>query len=273
MRDESPRVPVLSPSDAKRLVGATFVAEVEYHDVIGSTNDRAKELAQRGGACLPVLVIAQRQTAGRGRGENRWWTGVGSLALSVLVDLKTFGVAGMHTPLVALAAGIAVVGAVRTCVPGVPLGLHWPNDVYLAGKKLAGTLVESAAGGLHVVGIGLNANNTAGDAPQELRGRLTTLRDETGRFHDPTPIVHRLLQGLETWLDRLGKTPHRVARRADGLCLQRGRLVCLQHPEGTTQGLCLGIAADGALVIETQGGQHAYYTGSVSLASSETSGA
>ncbi len=272
MPRETLRVPVILPSDIERLAAATFVAEVEYHEVIGSTNDRAKELAEQRTAGLPVLVIAQRQTAGRGRGENRWWTGTGSLALSVLLDLRTFGVAGMHTPLVALAAGIAVVGAVRTCVPGVPLGLHWPNDVYLAGKKLAGILVESAARGLHVVGIGVNANNSARDAPDELRDRLTTLRDQTGRFHDLGAIVHRLLGGLETWLRRLGKTPHQVARRADALCLQRGRTVYLQHPEGTAKGVCLGIAADGALVLQTRQGQHAFYTGSVWLEPPECPG-
>lgn len=261
-RDTS-RVPVLSASDLQRLVGATFVAELEFHEVIGSTNDRAKELADEGTATLPLVVIARQQTAGRGRGENRWWTGAGSLALSVLLDLKAFGVTGAHTPLVALASGIAVVGAVRTCVPGLPLGLHWPNDVYLAGRKLAGILVESTARGLHVLGIGLNANNTVGDAPPELHGRLTTLRDATQRFHDPVAIVHRLLQGLETWLGRLGKTPHHVGRRADALCLQRGRVLRLQHPEGTAEGVCVGIAADGALVLQTPEGQQAFYTGSV----------
>ncbi len=263
MECESSRPPLLLPSELARLAGATFVADVEYHDVIGSTNDRAKDLAQQGAPRLPLLVIAQRQTAGRGRGENRWWTGPGSLALSVLVDLGTFGVAGTHTPLVALAAGIAVVGAVGWCVPGHCLGLQWPNDVYLAGRKLAGILVESASRGLHVVGIGINANNTACEAPPELRSRLTTLRDQTGRFHDPLAIVHRLLQGLETWLGRLGKTPHYVGRRADELCVQRGQVVCVRHPEGIAEGVCMGIAADGALVLQTVAGQQAFYAGSV----------
>ena len=263
MECESSALPALSPSELSRLTAHTFVAEVEYHEVIGSTNDRAKELAERGPVRLPVLVIAQRQTAGRGRGENRWWTGPGSLALSVLLDLRRFGVGTIHTPLVSLAAGIAVAEAVRACVPHFPLGLHWPNDVYLAGGKLAGILVESTAGGLHVLGIGINANNTAAQAPAELHSRVATLRDISGRYHDPAAILHRLLQGLETWLGRLGKMPHQVGRQANELCLQRGRLVCLRHLEGTAEGVCAGIAADGALVLQTRGGQQAFYAGSV----------
>ena len=94
--------------------------------------------------------------------------------------------------LIALVAGVSVVEAVRpildTCATdskrALPLGLHWPNDVMLAGRKLAGILVEALPDRRHVVGIGVNTNNTAADAPPELRPRVATLRDATGAVCD-----------------------------------------------------------------------------------------
>ena len=72
--------------DINRILRETFVVEVEHHDELGSTNDRAMQRAKQGASRLPLLVIADRQTAGRGRGGNRWWTGPGSLAFSLLLE-------------------------------------------------------------------------------------------------------------------------------------------------------------------------------------------
>ena len=71
--------------DINRILRETFVVEAEHREELGSTNDRALERAKQGATHLPLLVIADRQTAGRGRGGNRWWTGPGSLAFSLLL--------------------------------------------------------------------------------------------------------------------------------------------------------------------------------------------
>ena len=75
--------------DAVRILRETSVARVEHRPTLASTNDRAAQCAAQGVKDLPLLVVADQQTAGRGRGSNRWWTGPGGLAFSLLVDAET----------------------------------------------------------------------------------------------------------------------------------------------------------------------------------------
>ena len=103
----------MTPLERTRLLEETWIAEVEPHATLSSTNDRAAELAKSAGTRLPLLVTAEVQTAGRGRGGNRWWTGNGSLAFSVLFDAASIEESSPAIPLVGLAAGLAVVEAVR----------------------------------------------------------------------------------------------------------------------------------------------------------------
>ena len=107
----------------------------------------------------------------------------------------------------------------------VQIGIHWPNDVMLDGRKLAGILIEVLADGKHVIGIGINTNNTAADAPEEVRPRVATLRDVTGQTHDSTELLIAILQQLQRQLAELALSPERVAARTHELCLQRGKRV------------------------------------------------
>ena len=233
--------------DIDRILRETFVARAEYHPSIGSTNDRAAECAAQSAGKLPLLVVADQQTAGRGRGANRWWTGPGALAFSLLLDGRTVAAGGNRSPLVALAVAVAVVDAVAPLLPEHPLGIHWPNDVMVGRRKLAGILIEVLPDGRHVVGIGLNTNNTLADAPAELQSRAATLRDLGRRDFDQTAILIDLLQRLEREFVQLGCRPQGVAARADALCLQRGQMLRLQWGKRTVAGRCRGIAADGAI--------------------------
>lgn len=249
--------------DLDRIRRETFVRRVEFHASIGSTNDRAKECAAADSIELPLLVIADRQTAGRGRGTNRWWTGPGALAFSLLVDGQTVGADHGPAPLVALATAVAVVDAINPLLPDQPVGLHWPNDVFAGDRKLAGILIEAMPNRRHVIGIGLNVNNSAADAPAELRDSVGTLRDMTGQTHDGTTILVDVLKRLEREFERLRNEPEAIAARANDLCFQRGAMLTLQWAGRTVSGQCLGIAADGALQLATSGGNEAFYSGTV----------
>lgn len=252
------------PSDrlnVDRLLGSSLVAEVEYYATIGSTNDRAKECAARGPGKLPLLVAADNQSAGRGRGANRWWTGSGSLAFSLLFDAQELGVERMRLPLVALAAGVAVVEAVTPLLPSLTVGVRWPNDVYVGERKLAGLLVEVPTERFIVIGIGINVNNTLVDAPVELARRVTTLGDLTGQRYDRTEILLDTLALLTKWLRQLASTPEAVASRANELCLQHGQTLTLDLGGRLVTGCCGGIASDGALLLETPEGRQRFYSG------------
>jgi BirA family transcriptional regulator, biotin operon repressor / biotin---[acetyl-CoA-carboxylase] ligase len=247
-----------------RILRETFVATAEYVPSVGSTNDRAAEMAAGNHGDMPLLVAADRQTAGRGRGSNRWWTGPGALAFSLLVDGRMVGADDGPTPLVALAAAVAVVDAVAPLLPERRVGIHWPNDVVVDGGKLAGILIEVLLDRRHVVGIGLNTNNSVSDAPPELRSTAVTMRDLANQTFDQTDVLVRLLNRLEHEFRQLLVDPPSVAARAHPLCLQKGRMLTLQWGERTVAGRCQGIAADGAILLETSAGVESFYSGILS---------
>ena len=250
------------PIDIDRFLQATFVARVECHQTLASTNDRARQCAAAGEP-TPLLVLAETQTAGRGRGSNRWWTGPGSLAFSLLLDAGDLRIDRSRSPLVALAAAISVAETAAHRLPGRRVGIHWPNDVFVDDRKLAGILVETLSSRLYVIGVGINTNSTLADAPEELRPRVATLRELTGQAHDPTDVLIAVVQNFASLLLRLAASPEKVAARADALCLQRGRPLLLDTGGGQVEGRCAGIAPDGGLLLDTPDGRRVCYTGIV----------
>ena len=155
--------------DLERIVAETFVDRVDYHEETDSTNSRAAQLAAGvvdDRSC--VLVLADHQTAGRGRGTNRWWSTRGGLTFSVLLRPDAIALPTARWPQISLTAGLAVCEAIESVEPELAPQLKWPNDVYLRGRKLSGILVEATDGKQRnvVLGIGLNVHNSAESAPR-----------------------------------------------------------------------------------------------------------
>lgn len=252
--------------DLREILEKTFVADVQHHAAIGSTNDRAIQCAALRELKLPLLILADRQTAGRGRGSNRWWTGPGSLAFSLLIEPEPAAAPAcgpQRSTLVSLAAGVAVVEALAPLLPGHVVGIHWPNDVMVDGRKLAGILIEILSDGKLVIGIGVNTNNRAADAPEDVRSRVATLLDVTGQVHDATELLIAILCQLQRQLLELSRSAEGVAARTHQLCLQRGKRLQIAQGRKQIEGRCLGIAADGALLLEIDGKPQAVYSGVV----------
>src|SRR5690349_8754461 len=109
--------------DTAFLLANSFLAHAEHHELLDSTQTRARQLVERGEIQLPALIVADRQSAGRGRGSNRWWTGEGSLAFSLVVDPEQFGFPRKAVPRLSLAAGVAIVDSVAPRLDGHPIGL------------------------------------------------------------------------------------------------------------------------------------------------------
>jgi BirA family transcriptional regulator, biotin operon repressor / biotin---[acetyl-CoA-carboxylase] ligase len=247
--------------DINRIIRETFVVEVEHHDELGSTNDRAIQRAKQGASRLPLMVVADRQTAGRGRGRNRWWTGSGSLAFSLLLESAAVEGKAETAPLISLAVGVAVADTVKPLLPGHEVGIRWPNDVMAAGRKMAGILVEVLPGGRTVVGIGINTNNTMAGASAELLPIAATMLDVTGKQQDHTEIMIALLNILENKLGTLKQSPSQLASQADAICLQRDKPLSLRAGNQTINGICGGVAPDGALLLKTAEGLRSFYSG------------
>jgi BirA family biotin operon repressor/biotin-[acetyl-CoA-carboxylase] ligase len=248
----------------ERILRETWIARTEYLPSVGSTNDVAVACNAAGESQLPLLVLADHQTAGRGRGSHRWWTGQGALTFSLLVEGAMLGAGCERSPLVSLAVAAAVAEIVAAYLPSQSVGIHWPNDVFTGGRKIAGILIEVLPDRRHVIGIGVNVNNTSADAPGELQSTVATLRDLSGQTHDPTEFLIQLLQQLEREWAQLRENPAVVAKHADALCLQCGQTLTLEWATQTVLGACRGIAEDGALLLETPNGIKAFYSGVLS---------
>jgi BirA family biotin operon repressor/biotin-[acetyl-CoA-carboxylase] ligase len=160
---------------------------------IGSTNDVALARAEEG-----LVVVADEQTAGRGRRGHTWFSPAGSgLYVSVVVAPATSPVDPVKaTTLLTLAAGVAIAEGIEEAC-GLHVDLKWPNDLHVSRRKLGGILAESSGAGSRdavVVGYGLNVRSTA--FPRELGDRATSLETELARAVDRHHVLAETLSAL-----------------------------------------------------------------------------
>ena len=256
--------PPPSPFDAERLLNETFLDDVEIHPRLESTNDRALSLVEHG---LPAahLIIAESQLSGRGRGENRWWAESGALTFSLVVTVDRRRWPTERWPRIALTAGLAVCEALAEVVPVTDLGLKWPNDVFLASRKVCGILVEVPRGSVDrlVIGIGLNVNNSLQGAPAELQQRATSLIDYSGREHDLNDLLIGIINHTEALLFAEDQTDESLWNRWQSFCLLQGKTVALTSGSEEIIGSCQGLDPDGALILHTAAGPRHIYSGVV----------
>jgi BirA family biotin operon repressor/biotin-[acetyl-CoA-carboxylase] ligase len=255
-----------SRSDIDRIVTETFVDQVEYHVELTSTNCRALQLAnERPNHHTCTLVLAGQQTAGRGRGANRWWSGPGALTFSLLGKSEAIQLPASRWPQVSLTAGLAVGDAIEGLLDNVAVGLKWPNDVYLRGRKVCGILVEAVDGrhGSLVLGIGVNVNNSVDNAPEELRDKAISLSDVTQREVSRIDLLLGILQHLASRIRRLASGDDKLRDEWRSRCVLTGRTVHIDLGTRRLVGVCRGIDDDGALVLETDNGYERCISGVV----------
>ncbi|HVI75223.1 MAG TPA: biotin--[acetyl-CoA-carboxylase] ligase [Anaeromyxobacteraceae bacterium] len=239
---------------------------LHWYEEVGSTNDVAKELADEG-ALHGEVVIAERQSAGRGR-RGRSWSSPPRKNLYLSVVLRP-DLPPARAPEVTLLAAVAVCQAVRRA--GVAsAAIKWPNDVLASGRKLAGVLTEMAAEVERVqwlvVGIGVNVNAAADDFPDELRELATSLLIERGHPVPRALFAAALLTALEEWLDRHaaeGFAPVRAAWREMSDTL--GREVRVRVGSADLVGLAEDVDETGALLVRTASGLERVVAGDVEM--------
>ncbi|MBI2505895.1 MAG: biotin--[acetyl-CoA-carboxylase] ligase [Candidatus Latescibacteria bacterium] len=213
---------------------------------VGSTNDELRRLADAG-AEEGTLVIAERQTAGRGR-RGRVWHSPPDTGLWCSLLLRP--PASLVPSLVPLLLGIAIARGIRACC-GVPAFLKWPNDVLIAGLKVAGVLCEAGPGGL-VAGFGVDVNQE--EFPPELPA-ATSILLQRGRPTDRALLLRAVLEEAERlYLDACARGPAQLIAAATALLSTLGRQVEVQLEGETLRGLACGLEADGALQLEEEGG-------------------
>jgi BirA family biotin operon repressor/biotin-[acetyl-CoA-carboxylase] ligase len=239
----------ISRALSESRIGAT----VRYEARVDSTNRLARDLGKQG-ADDGVVVIADEQTAGRGRRQRSWVSPAGK-GIYVSVLLRPPGEAADAGAAVQLAAGIAVAETLASYCSR-PLMLRWPNDCFCGGRKIAGVLVESGMTGesldFMVCGIGVNVNHEAADFPPDLRSRATSLRILSGSSQARFAVLVSLLRSLERWDDewrRHGLAP--IVERWHELSPEsRGSYVEIRTSTGMIRGTADGLSPAGGLYVE-----------------------
>lgn len=241
------------------------IGYVERHAELPSTNTRAAELAAQRELALPALIIAQRQTAGRGRGANRWWANEGALTFSLLLDAAQDSLRAEQWPLVSLATALVVHETIAPHLPSESVELKWPNDVYACGKKICGILVEapSVRPPRLIVGVGLNVNNALREAPEEIRTRATSMFEESSQRFDLEELLADVVRGILLEVEAIAAGELDLVARWEAHCLLHGRTVTIDQTPGLVTGRCVGISADGALRLQTLSGEQRVYAGVV----------
>jgi BirA family biotin operon repressor/biotin-[acetyl-CoA-carboxylase] ligase len=237
---------------------------VEHHAEISSTNDRARDLLEAPGG-EGVAVVADLQTAGRGRRGREWVSPLGvNLMVSVAFRPQ---VAAEHSSLLGLSVSLAVLEACSSVAPSAGLAIRWPNDlVDGAGRKVAGVLIETvlADGRLAeaVIGMGINVNWQREEMPPEIAAQATSLIELTGGPVDRVALLGRLLDALDAEIRPLerGESPIGRARAASWL---DGRDVEVDLGEQVLDGRVAGLGDDGSLLLDAPKGRLALAMGEV----------
>jgi BirA family biotin operon repressor/biotin-[acetyl-CoA-carboxylase] ligase len=238
-----------------RLRSRVIGRPLEVLGEIGSTNDRVMA-AGRDGAPEGLAVIADRQTAGRGR-LGRPWASPPGVGLYTSILLRPRLPAG-QAPLLTLVAGLAVAEAIER-VTGLAPRLKWPNDLLVNGKKVVGILTETASLESRVnyvaVGIGINVRQEAQDLPEELRATATSLRLASGREVPRGNLAAEIYNGLDGWYREFsaGHLETILARGRERSAILGSSVDVLAGDERWS-GLAVDLDADGALLVRKENG-------------------
>lgn len=239
----------------------TIGATLHVYDEVDSTNRVLADLVRKG-APNGAVVLAESQTAGRGRQGRRWISPPGvNLYCSVMLDGAASTIATGWFPLL---AAVAVARAI-TIETGFLPAVKWPNDVEssrgTSGRKIAGILAEATGGGQHhrqpiVLGIGVNVNAPLESFPPELQSRATSLLIETGHPTDRAALLAVLLLEIERLYESvLAQGTAEIRSAYLPLSNTLGKQVRVELVGGgQTEGTAETIAADGALCLRTADG-------------------
>ena len=228
--------------------GGSATGVIVRLDTVDSTQSVAFALAERG-AAVRTVVVADQQLAGRGRRGRTWRAPAGTSLLASIVVRPRLPQSLLST--LSLTTAVAVAEALRR-VAKVDARLKWPNDVLVAGKKVAGILLESRMSGgssvVTIIGVGINLGQR--EFPPDLAEGATSIALETGQAPSRESVLAALLEEFDAWRARLegeGFGPVREAwrRLSDTL----GRRVTVD----TVTGLAADLDTDGALLIDVAG--------------------
>lgn len=244
----------MNQNELKKSLSKLDLGDIKYFESIGSTNDEALAWAATGARDLS-LVIADEQTAGRGRLDRKWFTPKGT-ALAFSLILRPTAEEKLHLSRIVGLAALAVAESLRT--RGLAAQIKWPNDVLINGRKVSGILVESVWSGEDVdcviVGIGVNVLKESVPPADDLLFPATSLEGELG---EPPDRVEALSEILATFLSlRKNLISDELITQWKGLLAFQGETVQIETSKTTPiSGKISGLDPDGSLRLLNEHGE------------------
>lgn len=241
---------------------------VKVYKEIGTTNDEAKRLAREGEA-ENLVVLAERQTAGKGRrGRSFYSMGPEGVYMSLLLRPKlAFQDALKITTMTAVAVSRAIE---KNC--DVEVGIKWVNDLFIHGKKMCGILTEAGidfeTGDLEYAVVGIGVNVLKCDFPEELRGIVTTLEDESGQQISRSKLTADILREMHDLYRELGRNEDSVPSYHEeyvNRSIVLGKEVMVHAGAQTYPAKAVGIDKNVGLIVETPEGRKVLDSGEVSV--------
>lgn len=258
---------VISAPELESIVNTQWVGKnVHFKYETDSTNLWAKQLAEQG-APAGTVVVAERQTKGRGRRGRTWVSSEGqNIYMTLLLRPE---IQPQDAPMVTLLMGLSVAQGVEKAT-GLCPGIKWPNDVVLDGKKICGILTEMSVQAEYmdyvVVGPGINVNQT--DFPQELSDKATSLRLQAGRAFRRVEVAAAVLEAFEKNLEIFLETCDLTGlqEQYNHILLNMNQEVRILDKDSERTGIARGINNRGELLVEYPGGKtEAVFAGEVSV--------
>ena len=238
---------------------------IHFYDKVESTNLLAAELAQED-APEGVVVLADQQLSGRGRGSRSWHSPAGvGIYCSVILRPQVEPEKGQ---LITLMAGVSIARAIER-QSGLSPRVKWPNDVLINDKKVAGILLEARVSGAQmgyaVIGFGINVNNGRGDLPEDIRVNASSLRMELKKTVDRGPLVIKIFSELE-------ELYHNFQCGDLSVILEQwrhysstlGQRVRIWRKDKATEGLAVDLTENGGLLVRlAEGKQIVFHAGDI----------
>jgi len=244
----------------------TFVNKFIHLDEVDSTNLEAKRLAKKAPAAN-FVVIAERQTAGKGRGGNVWWSGRDSLSFTLSLKMRP-EINIIEIPLV---IGLSVRSVLQSLLDQASVHVKWPNDIMANAKKICGILCESVHdvdGNERVfIGVGINVNDSIeAAAPESIKGLSTSTYDILGKKLDKNSLLADLLMEFKKRLDELSSFGFsHFMKDWEKHDYMKDRFVEVVYPEHVVRGRVLGISKSGFLCILSENKTVEIMSGTVNL--------
>ncbi|NUK31291.1 biotin--[acetyl-CoA-carboxylase] ligase [Parageobacillus sp. VR-IP] len=243
----------------------TFGHFVHFVEEVDSTQKIALRLAYDG-AKEGTLVIAEQQTAGRGRMDRKWFSPKGTgIWMSLILRPP---IPPQKAPQLTLLTAVAVCQAIQQ-VTGLVPDIKWPNDILLNGKKCVGILTELQADPdrVHsvIIGIGVNVNQTIEQFPEDIRTVATSLAMEKGERIKRAHLVQEILLQLERLYHQYLRHGFRPIKLLwEGYAVSIGKKITAHTLNGSIKGTALGITDEGLLMLEDED-KHIHYIHSADI--------